>query len=125
MLPVLKRKRLSKAKIRAIVAAMAERIHGELRIANKGTPHIIYKGRTGITSSICYFANTNTWKVFWPWPSTGYRQRSQVFTEDELIKAIKPMVTVHNIKDEFILRDKDGNIIHTNIPTYTHYVKFR
>lgn len=118
---VRRKKKMSKTAIINHVKEMADRIHGTFRIATTGTPHILYTGKTGITSSICYFAHSDTWKVFWPWNKPGVRTQSRVFTEAELIKAIKPIVTVHNIKGDFVLRDKDGRIIYTNNPYFKVY----
>lgn len=45
---------------------------GELRISAAQVPHVVFK-RGAITYSVCYFANTQKYRLFWPYPSNDQK----------------------------------------------------
>lgn len=61
---------------------MGEALNGSrLRVSQRGVPHLVVP--RGLRSfSVTYFASTDTWKVFWPWPTYGRQQRSRSFHSD-------------------------------------------
>lgn len=49
-----------------------------LRWSARKVPHIVVSS-TPYDLSVCYFASTNQWRVFWPYPSWGRTQNKQTF----------------------------------------------
>lgn len=52
-----------------------------LRVSDRGVPHLAVR-RALRTFSVCYFASSDTWRVFWPWPTYGRRQFKRTFHAD-------------------------------------------
>lgn len=75
----------TKAKIQRRLARMQQGIPGAYqRVSQRNVPHLVLR-RALRSFSICYFANSDTWKVFWPWPTFGREQRSRPFYSDRAV----------------------------------------
>ncbi len=71
-------------KVVVMLNGLAEKIGGFVRLSKKGVPHIVVE-RGGRTYSVCYFASTNTFRVFWPYPSYGAVQSKKTVANEEAV----------------------------------------
>ncbi len=63
----------------------ALRFVSNYRESRRGVPHIVVI--TGYeTFSVCYFGKTQTYRVFWPYPSWGRRTNKSDFKDLEGVK---------------------------------------
>lgn len=49
-----------------VLRNVLQKTGGDLRVSQRGVPHIVTHKNT-ITISICFFARSGTFRVFWPW----------------------------------------------------------
>ena len=59
---------LKPLEIYAKVHAMAKRLNGTLCISMGKVPHILVRCGS-VRVSVCYFSHTDTWRIFYPYPS--------------------------------------------------------
>lgn len=72
-------------KTEIIVAKLTEltkKIGGTVRISKKGVPHIVVEGNN-CKYSVAYFSSTNTFRVFWPYPSYGELQNKKTLAAED------------------------------------------
>lgn len=48
--------------------------NARFRRSKRNVPHVVVCFNN-TTLSVCFFASTQTYKVFWPWPSNGQEQK--------------------------------------------------
>lgn len=58
---------------------VATQVGGIYRISNRGVPHLVVSGGSGMCS-VCYFGSTRTWRVFYPYPG---RDQNKMDFKDE------------------------------------------
>lgn len=58
-----------------------------LRRSQKNVPHLIVSVK-GVVHSIVYFSNTNTFSVFWPWPSYGLQDKKKCENPYDVVQYI-------------------------------------
>jgi len=69
------------------VRLFAITVGGYARISRHGVPHVIVKVGNTVYSA-CYFGSTNTWRVFYPYPSDN-QHKITFKSSEEAIKFIK------------------------------------
>lgn len=66
---------------------LAITIKGAVRISNRDVPHILVPFND-ITYSVCYFGSTDTWRIFFPYPSSE-QIRITLNSREEVINYFK------------------------------------
>ena len=61
------------------VREAAKSLGGEFKIASRGVPYFVLRQHKGVDYSVCYFAKTKTWKVFWPYLQFDGTQQRETF----------------------------------------------
>lgn len=102
---------VSKAAADRKMKSLAERLNTEVKYSKAGVPIIVKTGSTGITYSICYFRTTDTYKVFWPYPSYNAVQKTRSFTEIELIHKLKLPLRLNDINYPVTITLTNGTVV--------------
>jgi len=68
------------------VRTSARLLGGEFCVSKRGTPHVLVEIDEGVEASVCYFASSKTWRVYYPF---GLERRHQEVTTHNTIEEVE------------------------------------
>ena len=76
---------MNKKKIMQKIRQAATNINGKIKFSKRGVPYVLFS-KGGTLCSVCYFSNTDKFRVFYPWNVPGEPQTRLDFKTAEEIQ---------------------------------------